>query len=111
MATVLEALKGVNAYPVPLRTLTEVAERRGVSLSDEATQEVLTGKAYNLAKSDILLWLSLAPNITQGGQSFSFTDEQRKDFRNQSNGLYKDFGVADEAGTPKPIYGYKGSRL
>lgn len=109
-ATVLESLKGVNAYPVPLRTLTEIAERRGISLTGEATQECLKGKAYNLAVADLLLWLSLAPNVTQGGQSFSFTDEQRMQFRNRANALFDEF-AADEAGTPKPIYGYKGSRL
>lgn len=111
MATVLEALRGVNAYPVPLRTITAVAEKRGVSLADEATQEVLRCKEYNLAVADILLWLSTAPDVSQGGQSYSFTDEQRREFRNRANSLYDDFGANDEAGTPKPIYGYKGSRL
>lgn len=109
-ATVLECLKGVNAYPVPLRTLSEIAERRGISLTDETTHENLKGKAYNLAVADILLWLSLAPDIAQGGQSFSFTDEQRTQFRNRANALFEEF-AADEAGTPKPTYGYKGSRL
>lgn len=69
-ATVLEALKSITAYPVPLRTLVETAERRGLSLSDEATQETLKGKAFNLSKADTLLWLSLAPNVTQGGQKW-----------------------------------------
>ncbi len=110
MATVLEALKGVSAYPVPLRTLTEIAERRGVSLTDAATRESLKGKAHSLAVADLLLWLSLAPNVTQGGQSYSFTDEQRTQFRNRANALFEEF-AADDAGTPKPTYGYKGSRL
>ena len=57
------------------------------------------------------MWLSVAPDVSQGGQSYSFTDEQRKQFRNRANSLYDDFGASDEAGTPKPIYGYKGSRL
>ena len=109
MATVLEALKGVSAYPVPLRTLVETAELRGLSLSGTATQEVMVGKAYKLAKADLLLWLSLAPNIGQGGQSYSFTDEQRQQFRNQAKALYDECG--EVSATTKPIYGYKGSRL
>lgn len=111
MATILEALKGVNAYPVPLRTLVEMAERRGLDLSAEATKAVMDGADYNLAIADLLLWLAFAPDITQGGQSFSFTDEQRLQFRNRANALYKEYGATDEAGTPKPIYGYKGNRL
>ena len=108
-ATVLEALKSITAYPVPLRTLVETAERRGLSLSDEATQETLKGKAFNLSKADTRLWLSLAPNVTQGGQSYSFTDEQRTEFKNRAYKLFNEF--EDEAVKPKLIYGYKGSRL
>lgn len=107
-ATILESLKSVSSYPVPLRTLVETAEQRGLTLTDEAPKEVLTGKAYRLATADLLLWLSLAPNITQGGQSFSFTDEQRKDFRNRAKDIYDEF--ADDL-APKATFGYKGSRL
>ena len=109
MATTLEALKGVSAYPVPLRTLVETAELRGISLNSEATQEVMQGRAYRLAYADLLLWLSLAPNITQGGQSFSFTDEQRRQMRNEAQALYDE--LEEETAVTKPIYGYKGDRL
>lgn len=109
MQTVLECLKGVNAYPIPQRTLNEYALRRGLSLSDEATQEVLTGGAYNLTLADLLLWLSIAPNVTQGGQSYSFSEDQRTQLRNRSNALYAQY--SDSNSTPKTIYGYKGSRL
>lgn len=110
-ATVLECLKGVNAYPIPLRTLVNVMEYRGLSSADIATQEVMQGKDYNLALADLLLWLSFAPDISQGGQSFSFTDEQRLQLRNRANRLYLQFGGAQEAAQTKPVYGYKGSRL
>lgn len=110
MVTILDSLKSVNAYPIPLRTLVETAERRGVSLNEEATPGILKGKAYNLAVADLLLWLSLAPNVSQGGQSYSFTDDQRTQFRNRAKALYGEYGAGDEAGS-KTIYGYKGSRL
>lgn len=109
MSTVLEALKAVSAYPVPLRTLVETAEQRGLTLSVEATKEVLSGRDYRLAYADLLLWLSIAPNITQGGQSFSFTDEQRQQLRNQAQALYDE--LDEESAAAKTIYGYKGSRL
>ena len=109
METILESLKGGNAYPVPLRTLVEIAERRGLSLTSEATQADLRGKDYKLATADLLLWLSIAPNISQGGQSYSFTDEQRQQFRNRANALFDEFG--EETSSVQPTYGYKGSRL
>jgi hypothetical protein len=109
-ATVLECLKSINAYPVPLRTLCEVSDRRGLTLTDEATQEILTGKTYNLAMADILMWLSVAPALSQGGQSYSFSDLQRTQLRSRAYSLYNDFGAGNEAGA-SIRYGYKGSRL
>lgn len=109
MPTILESLKGINAYPVPLRTLESIAARRGVYPGDTATQDVLKGAAYNLCRADVLMWLSLAPDISQGGQSFSFTDEQRTALRRQAQALYDEYGVDDD--TPKTLFGYKGSRL
>ena len=110
MTTILEAIKSVTLYPLPSRTIEQIAVRRGCSLTDEATPERLTGIEYNLAKADILKWLANAPDVTQGGQSYSFTEEQRQQFRNEANALYKEFG-ADDSAIAKPIYGYKGSRL
>lgn len=107
--TTLDALKSINAYPIPLRTLIEVAERRNLSVTAEATQEVLQSKIFSLAKADLLLWLSIAPDISQGGQSFSFTDEQRKDFKRQAQGIYDAFEPSQKVGCV--TYGYKGSRL
>lgn len=111
MSTILEALKGINAYPIPLRTLDEVAERRGLDLCSEATKEAMAGADYNLALADLLMWLSFAPNISQGGQSFSFTDEQRLQLRNRARALQDQFMDEEEAQQNKPVYGYKGSRL
>lgn len=99
-------------YPLPSRTLDEIAARRGCSLSDEASQEVLSGAVFNLSKADVLMWLSRAPDVSQGGQSYSFTDEQRKQLRNEAKALYAEFAADDTGATAnKPIYGYKGSRL
>lgn len=109
VVTVLDALKGINAYPVPLRTLQRIATRRGLSLDTDATPEMLAGKSYELAKADVLMWLSDAPDVSQGGQSYSFTDEQRAHFRRRASGIYGEYDE-QEAGI-KPVYGYKGSSL
>lgn len=110
MATInLDALKSVNAYPIPLRTLVETAERRNISLTADAFPESLHSKPFRLAKADLLLWLSLAPNITQGGQSYSFTDEQRKQMRNEANAIYQELEPSGAAGSV--VFGYKGDRL
>lgn len=109
--TILEALKGVNAYPVPVRAIDEVALNRGLTLTDTATQEVLRSAGYNLALADLYLWLSVSPDISQGGQSYSFTDEQRASLRRRAYALYREWGDEGGGDTPKTAFGYKGSRL
>lgn len=107
--TNLDVLKSVNAYPIPLRTLVETAGRRNLSLTAEASQECLQSKEYRLAKADLLLWLSLAPNISQGGQSYSFSDEQRKRMRNEAQAIFDQLDPVSNAGCV--TFGYKGDRL
>lgn len=109
--TVLDAIRGISAYPVPQRTIGMIAKKRGLELDAVATEEILTGKAYNLATADILMWLSEAPDVSQGGQSYSFTDEQRKQLRLRANGLYDKYDPTGDASERKTIYGYKGDRL
>ncbi len=106
--TILDSLRGINAYPISLRTLDEAMTRRGLNGLDEATQEVLQGKDYNLAIADLLIWLACAPAISQGGQSYSFTDEQRQQFRNRAHQLWDGY---DDDGLSTTQYGYKGDRF
>lgn len=109
--TVLDAIRGISAYPVPQRTIEKIAGKRGLELETVTNGDVFASKAYNLATADILMWLSAAPDVSQGGQSYSFTDEQRKQFRLRANGLYDKYDPTGDASERKTIYGYKGDRL
>jgi hypothetical protein len=104
--TIIESLKSVSGYPIPLSTLIDVAENRELKPEDEAMGEVRKSNKYKLAKADVLMWLSQAPNVSQAGVSYNFSDTERLNFRQQASVLYKDSGEK-----PKSIYGYKGSRL
>ena len=107
--TIRDALQGVNAYPVPEAALLSTAARRGLSLDAAATDDVLSGRDYRLATADVLAWLAGAPDVSQGGQSYSFTDAMRAAFRSRAAAIYAAEGEDDTAsGT---TYGYKGSLL
>jgi hypothetical protein len=105
MATIVDNLKALTAYPIPMQTLVTIAEGRGLSPYDN----VFNIAEYTLATADVYMWLSNAPNVSQGGQSYSFTDEQRKHFRQQATAIYNEAGEAKPA--KSTIYGYKGTRL
>ncbi len=109
MATYLECLKGINAYPIPLRTIAEAADRRGLTLTAEASQEGLLGREYRLVRADLLLWLSLAPNILQGGQSYMLSNDQRSGMRREARATYDELDPEQTAATA--TFGYKGDRL
>ncbi len=109
MKTVAESLRGVNAYPVPGRTIATVMTRRGLDGEAEATAGVLTSEAYMLAYADVLIWLSKAPNVSQGGQSYSFSEDERKAFRREAGAIYAD--LEPEGLMTKARFGYKGDRL
>lgn len=107
MATVLETLKAINAYPIPSSTLTRVATARGLDLAATATKEGMRGGEYRLATADLLLWLADAPNIAQGGQNYSFSEDQRERFRSEGQAILDEL----EPDAKHTRYGYKGSRL
>lgn len=105
MATVFDTLRAVSAYPVQADTIRAMAAAHGIDPNADAADT-----DSRLAEAGLLLWLSLAPNVTQGGQSYSFTDEQRADMRRRAKALAAQ--VAEEEGKHAPnVYGYKGSRL
>lgn len=92
-----------------MQTLSAIATARGLDLEEDFTLDVSSGRSYLLATADVLLWLSSAPDISQGGQSYSFTDEQRTMLRARAKALLATY---DEDTTSSGItYGYKGGRL
>lgn len=105
--TLLQLLADVNAYPIPPRTLIGIGAGRGLDIDVAATPTSVASDAFRLAKADVLMWLAGAPNITQGGQSYSFSDDQRSKFRCEAQSVYNELGEVQ----PATIYGYKGSRL
>ena len=95
-------------YPLPSATLDGVCIRRGLSRDAEATTDVFRSAAYRLAEADVLTWLAAAPNISQGGQNYTFSDEQRKAYRTRAAAVFEEL----EGGAVKSsIFGYKGDRL
>ena len=107
-----ELLRGISRYPIADTFLAETALRRGLDLDAVADGGVVDGSAYRLAKADLLLWLSRAPDTSQGGQSYSFSSEERKEMRRSAKGIYKALGEEAPEGLEEGVtYGYKGSRL
>lgn len=85
-----------------------MALKRGLSLDETASYSTLNSKTYLLVEADLLKWLSQVANMSQGGQSYSFTAEERNAFKQQADKLY---GQAESENSAGVRYGYKGDRL
>lgn len=104
-----ELLKSINTYPIPANVITEAGIKYGLYPESEATPDLIASKEYNLAKADIYAYLAGAPNVTQNGVSFSFTEDQRTYFLNVATSIRSEQGVQDP--TTGQGYGYVGEDL
>lgn len=111
MSTLADILLSLTAYPLPRRVVDAIALRRGIDPEAAADPEALLSHPCLLAEADTLVWLSQAPAVSQGGQSYSFTDQQRAAFRTRAASLYRQCDVTPPDDVVKAEYGYKGSRL
>lgn len=110
MATLSDILKAQSLYPIPAAALGGIAARRGLDLDAEADPDTVGSAAFTLARGDLYMWLAAAPNVSQGGQTYSFSDTQREKFVEIANSYYGLAGAAGDAASGT-AYGYKGSRL
>ena len=104
--TISESLKSINDYPIPPYVLKKTAIKNGMSLEDEITSESVISKEYRLMEADVYAFLAGAPDITQNGVSFSFSQEQRDWFISMSNSIKAELGVSDASSGQG--YGYMG---
>lgn len=104
--TIQEALRSVSSYPVPLRVLQQLAARTGLNLAADADGVTFDSSAYRTAEARLKAWLAKAPNTSEGGVSFSFSEKERALLMAESDAELKLLG------TPKVSrFGYKGDRL
>lgn len=107
--TIREALLSVSAFPIPPITVEAIAVKRGLDLDSNMDRAGMVSADYRLATADLYFWLFLAPNVAQGGQSYSYADKER--FRKLALAIYKELGTEEEADACKGNYGYMGNKL
>lgn len=112
MRTVCELLRSVTNFPISSNTIEALALKRGLDLNAVADSEIVKSRAYLLTEADIYRWLYLVANMSQGGQSYNFTSEDKVHFKVEANKTYRLFGEDDKVlRDTTATYGYKGSRL
>lgn len=106
--TLSDYLRGLSNYPLSEEALQSILSKRGAS--DKTEYEAGTPQSL-LVAADLYHWLSTAPDISQGGQSYSLSDFVREYYRRRANELYRAGGEPESVLEEHPRYGYKGDRL
>lgn len=99
--TVAEAIQGLTTYPIPVNTITSVCISRGLDASIPFTIAIHNQPAYQLAKADVYVFLSVAPDLKE--QEVSITNSDKKHYKALADEIY---GKYEEGGSG--VYGYKG---
>lgn len=102
MLTVLQSLKSISAYPIPMEVVINACEEQGIDYNEDAVVYRNTA-GYKRAKSSLCRFLAMAPNVSQNGVSYSFTSDERRGFSQMAASLEKE---AD--GASGYAYGYVG---
>lgn len=105
--TLSDYLRGLTNYPVPEEALQSILSKRGLDGKSPMTDD----KLLCLVTADLYSWVALAPDISQGGQSYSMLYSVREYYRKRARELYQAGGEPVEEVKAKVQYGYKGERL
>lgn len=102
--TIFDSLKALSGYPIPYELIQDAMEELEL-VNQECTSEIRKSKEYKAAKAKIFRFLEVAPNVSQGGISYSFTDESRQRYRRMADKLEAEIGEEGGGGVE---YGYQG---
>jgi hypothetical protein len=91
--TILEAIKESVGYPISDNRAQMTLIKRGLTGSNEANQDVLNSREFELATADLMMWLITAANVSEGGYSISVSD--KKTLKDIASGIYSKYGIAD----------------
>ena len=104
--TTTESLKSLTAYPVPATTLVNIAEEAGIEPEATADAQLRASRGFKKAKALLYFFLAEAPNVSQGGISYSFSEDERSRFKKRAEAILKD--IAEEDPTMVAAGGYIG---
>ena len=88
----------MSSYPIPAATIDNIIDEAGLDAEAEITKKMRASNEFKKAKALTYAFLAEAPNITQGGISYTFSEDERSRFAKKSNSLLAEL-EEDEAGT------------
>lgn len=101
-----QALMYLSNYPIPLPVIENIMNEQGLDVdTSDADADTRNSVAFKRCKAYVYLFLSKAPNVTQGGITYSFGQKEREGFTRMANGILHDLGDTTEAEIEVGYYG------
>lgn len=102
-------MKTINPYPIPNPTLEAIALRAGIKdAKEDIGQEQINGTPVRRATAYVYQALADAPDVSQGGINYSFTDAQRELFKKRAASILNSIGDDPNADGAGDQFGYLG---
>lgn len=102
--TILESLTSLSNYPIASEYVQATIIAEGLQ-DNEFTPAIAKDARYLRAKRRVCLYLVTAPNVTQGGISYTLDQKAREQFLDMASEIAEE--LADEGGR----FGYIGDEL
>ena len=94
------AIKAMSSSPIPAATIENIIEEAGLDAEADITKEMRASDQFKKAKALTYAFLSEAPNITQGGISYTFSEDERSRFQKKSSNLLAELGEDEGSDIP-----------
>ena len=91
-----KALMSITNYPIPAPVIENIMDAAGLYGDDETSPEVRQGEPFRRATAGVYQYLSEAPNVSQGGITYSFSEDGRTRFAQRAGNILAELGDDQE---------------
>lgn len=92
-----KALMSISSYPIPAPVIENIAGAAGLEPDTEVDLEVRQSDPFRRATAGVYQYLSEAPNVSQGGISYIFSEDERTRFAQRASNILASLGESQEA--------------
>ncbi len=92
-----KALMSISSYPIPAPVIENIAGAAGLEPDTEVDLEVRQSDPFRRATAGVYQYLSEAPNVSQGGISYTFSEDERTRFAQRASNILASLGESQEA--------------
>lgn len=95
--TIADSLRAISLYPINPLTVENIAEECGLDANAPADAVVRTSIPYRRARAKVYQYLAEAPNVSEAGANYSFSDAERENFKRKAQSILDEVGDSESA--------------